>query len=428
MKKSLSSFIDRVKVKDVLASPPSSTDSDLLLQLREINPPKNNQSLSHFLYNITFDPIAEESNKTQTKNDEESESASEEEEDNSSDDENSSVEGNFSSESENFDSESMKDAYNSTGSPMKGRRRGNESLKQEALSTPIIHVANAMALPCGKNCCFNRSCTQKLLLDEVIDERISIFGPLDKPAPRDKDKGAKIMQILKSKFVKDPTGKHYFNIGTRRLCPAAYVRVSGLGTSSELSKAPGQFLRLMNAHIDGVDELVALAEEKTKLDTADKFTPIRGFQEGFITDIGKYFSDYLPTVKSASANATTSQKQLPYRYIMDLYEEMKFQCATANPPVPESVYGSYPTFKKTYLKMYRKNLVQLMGGKSGFETCAFCNHCVAIKRSAAAKHDRSTIDIMRALQRLHMKQEGLERQHCENFIYEAKTMYNGFGN
>jgi hypothetical protein len=69
-------------------------------------------------------------------------------------------------------------------------------------------------------------------------------------------------------------------------------------------------------------------------------------------------------------------------------------------------------------------MVQLMGGKGGFETCAFCNHCIAMKRSAAAKRDRATIDIIRALQRLHLKQQAIERQHCDNFVYKCKTEYN----
>ncbi len=77
--------------------------------------------------------------------------------------------------------------------------------------------------------------------------------------------------------------------------------------------------------------------------------------------------------------------------------------------------------------MHRQKKVQLLGGKGGFETCAFCNHCLAIKRSVAKKRDRATIEIMRALHRLHLKQQHIERQHCENFIFKCKNTYNEFG-
>ena len=37
------------------------------------------------------------------------------------------------------------------------------------------------------------------------------------------------------------------------------------------------------------------------------------------------------------------------------------------------------------------------------------------------------MDIIRALQRMHLKQQQIERQHCENWIHYAKTQYNELG-
>ena len=289
--------------------------------------------------------------------------------------------------------------------------------------TPFVDIANALALPCNSNCCLNRSCTQDLSIRLVLQERTYIYGSVDEPAPKDSEKSKIIKKALNEKFVKDSNGKHHFLInGNCRLCPAAYVRVAGLSKFQDFSKAPGQFLRLFNKHVQGDNELDELSEKKIRLKADEKFTPIRGFQEGFISDIALYFSDTLPTVKNPKGSTET--KQLPYKYIKDLYEEMKFQCQTTSPPIPESVYGSLGTFKKTYNKLYRLGKIQLLGGKGGFETCSFCNHCIAMKRSAAAKRDRATIDIIRALQRLHMKQQSIERQHCDNFVYKCKTEYN----
>jgi hypothetical protein len=77
--------------------------------------------------------------------------------------------------------------------------------------------------------------------------------------------------------------------------------------------------------------------------------------------------------------------------------------------------------------MHELGKIQLLGGKSGFETCSICNHCIALKQAAVGRRDRQTIDIVRALQRIHLKQQQIERQHCENYIHRAKTSFNELG-
>ena len=168
-----------------------------------------------------------------------------------------------------------------------------------------------------------------------------------------------------------------------------------------------------------------LATAKIKLDKDEKFTVIKGFHEAFITVLAKYYSDSLPSVKSDKVS--TQAKQMPYKYVSDMFDELVIQCETAETPISSAYYGSLTVFKKVFKKMQRAGKVQLVGGKSGFDTCAICNHCLAMKKSAAGKRDRQLIDIIRAIQRIHIKQQHIERQHCDNFIYDCKSLYNELG-
>ncbi len=259
----------------------------------------------------------------------------------------------------------------------------------------------------------------------VLEERTKFYNPIGESAPSESEKAERILKNLQERSRKDLNNYLYFGIGDYKLCPAAFVRVIGLSNSVDISRAPGQFRRLMQGHLAGHTSSELLAKSSLKLDKDEKFTCMKGFQEAFITDLAEFFSDSLPTVKSD--NAPTDTKQLPYKSVNDVYDEFCYQCQTADPPVTKSIYGSLSTFKKVFKKMRNLKKVQLLGGKSGFDTCAFCNHCIAMKKSAAGKRDRQTMDIIRALQRLHLKQQQIERQHCENFIHYAKTQYNELG-
>jgi hypothetical protein len=416
----LSSFLSSIKIEDILASPPSTSDSATVIKLKT-NPPKSSSDLSNFLSTISLDytgcSSSAENQKISPPFDSDSDSDSDS--DASSDDE---------EDDDSEDSEDSEDDTSNTATVTNtGRRSSSELLKNEALLTPFLDVANSLCLPCNTNCCFSGDCTINIPINVVLSERVNFFRPMGQPAPSDTERRVTISRILKKQFVKDNVGNdHYFKLDDgRMLCPASFVRLIGLSNSPDISKAPGQFLRLMKACIIDEDELEMLANGKIKLTADEKFLPIRAFQEAFIEDLAQYYSDALPAVKSK--NGSTETKQLAYKGKKALYEEMVFQCQTAMPPVPESHYGSYSTFKKTYLKMHRQKKVQLLGGKGGFETCAFCNHCIAIKRSAAKKRDRATIEILRALHRLHLKQQHIERQHCENFIFKCKNTYNEFG-
>ena len=252
-----------------------------------------------------------------------------------------------------------------------GGRKGNEDLKRDALMASFVDVANSLALPCNSNCCLDRACAIRIPLQEVLEERVRFFNPIGVPAPTEKEKAEKILKFLLEKSEKDSKSNLCFRICKNRVCPAGFVRIVGLSSSLDLSRAPGQFRRLLQGHLAGLTPAELLESKNIKLDREEKFTAIKGFQEAFITDLAEFFSDALPTVKSDKASTET--KQLPYKSVPDVFDELCFQCATADPPVPESVRGSLSTFKKVFKRMRKLGKIQLLGGAiSNNIYCIFC--------------------------------------------------------
>jgi hypothetical protein len=47
--------------------------------------------------------------------------------------------------------------------------------------------------------------------------------------------------------------------------------------------------------------------------------------------------------------------------------------------------ASYPTFLRAFNKLHEVQLVQLMGGKRGFNTCGYCNRARSIKNRLRVK-------------------------------------------
>ena len=121
-----------------------------------------------------------------------------------------------------------------------------------------------------------------------------------------------------------------FNLYGHKICAAGLVRIIGLSNSVDISRAPGQFRRLLQGHLAGKTAAELLSKDSIQLDKGEKFTIIKGFQEACVTDLAEYYSDTLPTVKSESASTET--KQLPYRSMKDVYDEIVFQYKTADPP------------------------------------------------------------------------------------------------
>jgi hypothetical protein len=109
----------------------------------------------------------------------------------------------------------------------------------------------------------------------IFEERQRFFNPVGQPAPNDREKASRTLDYFDHKMRKDQKGNLTFYIGENKLCLAGFARVIGLTNSPDISKAPGQFRRLLAGCLNGVDKLQLLADQKIKLDSNDKFTEIR---------------------------------------------------------------------------------------------------------------------------------------------------------
>ncbi|MFN9907571.1 MAG: hypothetical protein ACK56F_15845, partial [bacterium] len=140
-----------------------------------------------------------------------------------------------------------------------------------------------------------------------------------------------------------------------------------------------------------------------------------------MNEVAMYFSDCLPMV--ASEDADTEVMQVPYGTVQAFYEEYCYHYQTMGYGPAE--YASYKTFLRAFNALHSDGVLKLLGGKSGFNSCALCNNVVTIKRSACCKRDKITSEALKKLSRLHILQQSTERQHAENFILLAKNMKDG---
>ena len=206
-----------------------------------------------------------------------------------------------------------------------------------------------------------------------------------------------------------------------KVCTAAFLRITGIMLSANVSDAPGQFSRLLKGHEFGLTEEEMLARERIELDASEKFLRVRGFHKAYIKAYASAFADTIPTVKSEDSGVDILV--VPFRTIVDFYRDFVISCEVAEPPIQQSDRGSYETFKRAFNDMRDNEEVALLGGKGTFNTCAVCNTAHATKKSMAAKRDRIGIEIVRKVHRLHLVQQQNERQNAENFIYLAKSWY-----
>ena len=73
--------------------------------------------------------------------------------------------------------------------------------------------------------------------------------------------------------------------------------------------------------------------------------------------------------------------------------------------------------------MHEDQLVQLMGGKGGFNTCGYCNRARSIKKSSSCKRDEITLEAVKKWVRIHLEQQQTERQHADNFLEMCQSEY-----
>ena len=116
---------------------------------------------------------------------------------------------------------------------------------------------------------------------------------------------------------------------------------------------------------------------------------------------------------------------VPFSRKIDFFAEYVYHCESSSPPITKAERAEESTFLNAFNKLEDKKILKLTGGKSGFPCCGQCNSMRSIKTSASCKRDTVTRDVLRKLSRLHLLQQGTERQHAENFIFESKKLFNG---
>jgi len=261
--RSLADFMSSIKVEDILTKQgnakkdiSSSGDLSNLISGLQSNPPKDEISLADFLGKVEKSlenqpsyclPCSPSSSSGQSDGDEEDVV---EEGDDVEEDPEQIVESN------------------------KNGRRSNEDLKFDALLAPFADICFNLAVPCTSRCHLNKNCTN-ISMSLIFEERQRFFNPVGQPAPNDREKASRTLDYFDHKMRKDQKGNLTFYIGENKLCLAGFARVIGLTNSPDISKAPGQFRRLLAGCLNGVDKLQLLADQKIKLDSNDKFTEIR---------------------------------------------------------------------------------------------------------------------------------------------------------
>ena len=132
-------------------------------------------------------------------------------------------------------------------------------------------------------------------------------------------------------------------------------------------------------------------KDQLTLDAGEWFSTKEGKAQAYIIEVATFFADSLPAVSSETSSVDT--KIVHYKSIKNMYTEYEYQCEWSSPVVTADMRASYATFVRAWKKLHKEDLVRLMGGKGGFQTCAICNHCIEIKRSAQCKHDLVTVEV-----------------------------------
>ena len=308
-------------------------------------------------------------------------------------------------------------------------------MKTDAFYRPLKQIANEFSVDCGKDCPLNKKCTKNITFEMVISMRESYFGIDGDGAPNDIQRKANFLNLLRTKSYKTENGKLIFTIDERKvkivvfkysylkMCTAGFLRILGVINSAELSKAPGQIKRLMDGYLEGKSEEELLSKQNLKLDENQFFTALRGQAKAYILEVAEYFADAIPSLQSE--NTSTHIRVVPYKSVSDMFTEFEFHCDAANPPILENDRASYSTFLRAWNELHEEELVRLLGGKGGFQTCSICNNCLQIKKSSYCKKDLITVDVVRKISRMHLLQQQNERQHAENFIHACKSQYVG---
>jgi hypothetical protein len=305
-----------------------------------------------------------------------------------------------------------------------GGRKSADDGKSVAFHTPVMRALGYVYQPCNSLCYLNGYCTKNISGKSIVDLRNQYFQPEGVDAPKDKERSVLILNYLK-RAKHDTDGNIIFKVDEQEVCVSAFLRILGVSTSADLTKAPGQWLRLIKAfdkdeNTENNGNLLSYKDLQLKPDD-DNFTTWAGHCKAFMNEVAMYFSDCLPMV--ASEDGSTEAMQVPYGSRQAFFDEYSYHYQSLGYGPAE--IASYATFVRAFNTLHSDGVLKLLGGKSGFNSCALCNNVVSIKKSACCKRDTITSEALKKLSRLHILQQSTERQHAENFIKLAKTMHEG---
>jgi hypothetical protein len=120
-----------------------------------------------------------------------------------------------------------------------GGRKSAEAGKEAAFTVPLMQGLDNIYQPCNQLCHLSGYCTKSISGKSILDLRKRYFYEEGKPAPKDKERAQLIMEHLRKAQI-DKDNNITFVIDDKELCLPAFLRILGVTTSCDLTKAPGQ--------------------------------------------------------------------------------------------------------------------------------------------------------------------------------------------
>jgi hypothetical protein len=158
-----------------------------------------------------------------------------------------------------------------------------------------------------------------------------------------------------------------FDVDGHDVCLVAFLRILGVTTSTDVSRVPGQWQRLVKGFTEKKESETLLDESELHLDAGEEYTNKEGHATAFIGDCLQFYADSLPTV--TAEDGVTECMQMPYGNAVDIFNEYEFHYDAFG--IGKRDRASRSTFMRAWKKIYKdgKGLVKLLGGKSGFQAC-----------------------------------------------------------
>ncbi len=307
-----------------------------------------------------------------------------------------------------------------------GGRKSSEETWYAAHHAPVIPTIDAIFQDCNSRCYLSGECAKDISGSEISKLRKAFHGENIDEAPKDKERAGRILEYFK-KARRDEDDNLIFKIGHKDVCLPTFLRFLGVTRSIDMRDAPGQWTRLLKGYIDSLyDKEYLLDDGDLELQAGEGYTTKEGHCTAFINEWLSFMCDAIPLETSSDEKGNLiSTMVVPFQRIIDFFAEYVYNCEAADPPIPKGVRAELQTFTNAYNKLKELKVVKLTTGKSGFPCCGQCNSLRSIKTSASLKRDTVTKDVLRKLARLHLLQQGTERQNAENFILESKKLLNG---